>query len=325
MFTRVIAGALVAAGVSATLAACSGTPASTSLPASMAQPSARNGSGILSNLLAPATSQVLFVSDTITNAVYEFSADQHNPTLIGKITAGISQPEGLWVDKTGVLYVANVSGGNVAEFKPGESKPFRTIRVGGAQAVAVDSTGTLYVGLGGFEADSVVVFAHGSGTPTRTIHLLGHPSCCVFVGGIAIDGADNMYVQAVAYPHTIGHVFKFAPGSTNGTDLGLQIGIGPGLALDGSGNLYTGDSGSILVFAPGYQKAKRTVLNGLNFALLFTVNEAGALYVANGGYVTGNGFHPGHVSEYLPGAIDPVSTITSLKGPYGVALRPSIL
>src|SRR5665213_207281 len=59
---------------------------------------------------------------------------------VGAITNGIDDSDGLWVDKAGNLYVANVVGKNVTEYAPGSSSPKCTYASG-----LVDPTGSIVV------------------------------------------------------------------------------------------------------------------------------------------------------------------------------------
>lgn len=261
-----------------------------------------------------ATSRLLYVADDTDVSVYP--ADKTNPPPIRTITDGINQPEGLAVDGNGVLYVANSGGNTVSEYRAGETHPFKTISDGldDPQGLTVDSQGTIYVGnrnLGTHQV-YVTVYAHNSMTPTLTITFPPHnlPQ----IGGLAVDGALNLYVLTVLATAT---VTKFPPGSSQGIDLGLQ-GIGPtgdGVAVDAANNLYVAIStGAINVYAPGTMKAERTISKGVTSPAFFVVDAAGALFVPN--QVPGGG----SVLEFLPNRNRAKFTIGGFAYPKGTAV-----
>ncbi len=89
---------------------------------------------------------VLYVSDYANDDVLAFDASPRAKNRQPLLTIPVgAHPNGLWVDRHGVLYVAAYE--SVLEFKPGATAPFRTITAGvtGAVAVTVDTGGTLYV------------------------------------------------------------------------------------------------------------------------------------------------------------------------------------
>ena len=58
-----------------------------------------------------------------------YPEDGTNQAPIGKITNGISEPWGLWVDKSGDLYVAN-SSGKVTVYRSGFRRSIRDVYPG---------------------------------------------------------------------------------------------------------------------------------------------------------------------------------------------------
>jgi hypothetical protein len=145
---------------------------------------------------------LLFVSDAFKNIVWIYPAAKLHPAPIGTITAGISGPEGLWVDSRGVLYVANSGNSTVTEYLPGALAPFRTLQNGhGGSPIAVttDSNGTVYVTNAGSimpATGTITEFARGSTTPTLTVSDPGF----AFMGGAAIDPKGNLLVAYETYP-----------------------------------------------------------------------------------------------------------------------------
>jgi sugar lactone lactonase YvrE len=277
---------------------------------------------------AKRSKRVLFVSN-LDGGIRIYSADIHkkNPPLLGTITSGASRPEGVWVDSRDTLYVMNASSGSqgpsLSEYKRGATEPFRTIITGlldNPGAVAVGNDGTVYVNS---VSDSetapsplsqdgptgaVVVYAPGKTTPKATIDLPQAAEYGLTAGGMAIDKQGNVYAANEGNASVV-NVFKIVPGSLQVTDLALKDPGGEAIAVDGSGNLYTGGFAGgysgyfIAVYAPGATSPSRTISLGFQ-TYGITAASNGTLYV-----VANN-----EVAEYAPGASEPINTIGTLYG-----------
>ncbi len=277
---------------------------------------------------AKTSKRVLFVSN-LDGGIRIYSADIHekNPPLLGTITSGASRPEGVWVDGKDTLYVVNGSNGSkgasVSEYKRGASEPFRTITTGlldNPGAVAVGSDGTVYVNSvsdseaapnplsQGGPTGAVVVYGSGKTTPKATIDLPQAAEYGLTAGGMAIDKQGNVYAANEGNASVV-NVFKIVPGSLQVTDLALTGPGGEAIAVDGSGNLYTGGFAGgyggyfIAVYAPGATSPSRTISLGFQ-TYGITATSNGTLYV-----VASN-----EVAEYAPGTSEPINTIGTLYG-----------
>jgi hypothetical protein len=225
-----------------------------------------------------------------------------------------TEPSGLWVDKRGILYVA--SGRSVLEFKPGSTKPFRTIAAFGPETVAVDARGTLYVDNDDGGNALVGVYPPGSMKPSRTI-TLSEGSIKASAGEMTFDSSGNLYVTAFFYRKG-GFVFECAAGSSKCTDLGLPTAGGDGLGMDSSGNLYVGDQGTISVYAPGQKTPFREISGVSQQPVYFAVTRSGALYVP----ITGNESPNSFLEEFAPGASTPTNVLSGhFEEPVGAALQ----
>jgi hypothetical protein len=157
--------------------------------------------------------------------VYVFKQGGHNQSPIGYITFtgdGYSSAYlvGLAVDSSGTLYVGDEDNGTVLEYPKNQTKPSKVLT--GAPDptnVIVDRKGNVYAAsVLGKDEGSIEEYLNGSTTPSLTI-------CCGsggFPQGMAVDAKDNLYV---AWGYT---VFRFAPGSSQGTNLFLENPSPPG-------------------------------------------------------------------------------------------------
>ncbi|HEY1429555.1 MAG TPA: hypothetical protein VGF18_08275 [Candidatus Tumulicola sp.] len=192
----------------------------------------------------------LFVSDG-GSTVFLFKNNSYKPA--GTITNGLLNTDGVWVDKAGNLYVANVDGqNNVTEFAPGASTP--TCTYTGANdpvGMTTDAKGNVFVlDFQNFGSTGYVdEYQQCQNTIVKKLSINKGPN------GVAVDAKGDVFVSYFnASLH--GAFEEFPNGSTTGTVLGATVGSPGGLVLDKKGNLIADDqTGSIDIIAPPYTTA----------------------------------------------------------------------
>jgi hypothetical protein len=226
-------------------------------------------------------------------------------------------PLGLTVDASQNLYVAISPAGSgaasVAVYPRGATTPSEIFTSGlsGPVDVAVDRHGTLYVanlanpdgggcGQGSGPGGSVVEYAKGSTTPTRTI--ADFPGC---PSAVAIDSNANLYLTYIYYPasgFTQSDVRKYPYQSVHGKALHLHVPGGSlfgGVAVNPAGDVVVENVqddatlNQILTFAQGSGRPMRRIQYGGDgwgtgfkfFALLGHRLFAPAYVVESFGYV----------------------------------------
>lgn len=205
------------------------------------------------------------------NTIYVYKHKGVNPKLIGQITDGINEPERLFVDGSDNLWVTDAGNSTITEYAPGATTPSTTISNGVSTptGLTVDSAGTVYVANVGTE--TITEYPAGQTTPGLTITMSQSPEY------LATDSSNNLYVSTGLA------VWKFAPGTTAGTNLGLNIGSPSGIEVDKSGNIIVIDDLplTIDVFPPGQTNPSTTINDSPNdpFALSLTKSEE-RLYVS---------------------------------------------
>jgi hypothetical protein len=206
-----------------------------------------------------------------------FSAKGTNPPEKGQITTGLSNPERLFVDKSLNIYATN-GNNTITAYKRGATSPFLTISdgVNDPTGLTVDAEGTVYCANVG--NSTITEYPKGKTAPSLTISGIGGEY-------LTVDKSDNLYVSDLS------SVYKFAPGSTTGTNLGLNVGSPWAMAVDSSGNLIVLDfnSSTVDVIPPGQtQPSKKVqVTAGSPFGLTLNKSE-NAIYVsveAGGGFI----------------------------------------
>jgi len=109
--------------------------------------------------------------------------------------SGISDPVDVAVDSNGNVYAANYnfgSGGAVIEYPQGSNTPIATCTVtGGAEGVAIDKAGDVFVSEVVSGAGEVVMFTGGLSGCSGTTLPLGSLG---YLGGMATDGNNNLVV-----------------------------------------------------------------------------------------------------------------------------------
>lgn len=256
----------------------------------------------------------VYVSSYKLNYVDIYCVKGKNQAPIGKITDGISGPEGLAVDAKGNLYVTNTTGNDVTEYARGSTTPSftYTAQLGAPAGVAVDTSRNVYVT--SLSPASLTVFPQQSNTPKQHI-TSGLP----FPIDVALDPKNNVYVTTYNSGFTAGEILEYAPGTSTGTNLGITTKGPGGIALDKSGDIVTADQGlpGVLVFPPGKTNPSKTFAQNTidPDPVRLSHNERLAFV----GDAVGNAVY---VYDYPSGTL--VDTITDgVDGPNGVALDPT--
>jgi hypothetical protein len=166
-----------------------------------------------------------------------------NGKQVGQIANGLVEPEGLFVDTKGSLWVANVS--NVLVYPLGSLSPSKTLTdsVGFPIDVTICPDGTAYVAdlydLSNSNHSSIQVYAPGSITPTRNLDYaqdFRNPF-------LTCDAAGNVFVALLTGEYVgDGLVIEFPHGKQKGAkDLGIVLQSPGGIKPDNAGNLLVTD------------------------------------------------------------------------------------
>ncbi len=222
--------------------------------------------------------------------------------------------EGLAVDAKGNLYVTNTIGNNVIEYARGSTKPSFTYtsELGDPAGVAVDKSQNVYVT--NLSPASLTVFPQQSNTPT--LHITNN---LTFPIDVAVDPKSNVYVTTYTASYKAGEIIKYAPGSSEGTNLGIVTEGPGGITLDKAGDIVTADQRlpGVLVFPPGKTSPSQTFAQNTLDPDPVRLNHSEKLAFV--GDSVGNAVY---VYDYPSGKM--VDTITDgVDGPNGIALDPS--
>jgi outer membrane protein assembly factor BamB len=244
-------------------------------------------------------SRLLFATtDQGTIDIYPLK-DPDKGGIIAQITGLTGDQQGMVVDASGDLFVANNGGfGNdffISEYAPpytSQPKILSAVWNGNAfypVGVGVDANGTVYVSDCGaycLETPAVYVYPPGATSPSQAITSPDFSS----LAGLSLDANGNVYV--LSWNERLRpDVFKMRAGSTMFRPMHLRglltANGGNGLSFDGDGNLYvaanSGMSNYVLEYKAGARNAFR-VIRGLPLGSepdMLDVGPDDNLYVAN--------------------------------------------
>lgn len=282
------------------------------------------------------------------NTVLLFPATASGNTLpISSISGAatlLSQPNGLAIDNSGTLYVAN-GGGSITEYATGangNTAPVRAIAGPSTLLIhpqfdAVDASANVYVSQntasGG--VDSVEVFSAGSNGNVAPVETIAGPATGLASPfGVAVDGSGHIFVanngNSTVTEYAAGATGNAAPIATiSGSSTTLS---GPtGIAVDRVGNIYVNNAaGTVDVFPPGSNGniAPTLAIGGsntlLNVPMGIALDAFTQIYVANNG-ATGIGANSIVTFAGQSGNTVPRQFIsgpgTQLAQPFGIAAR----
>ena len=241
-----------------------------------------------------------------TNTITIYSSKGVNGKELGQITTGLSNPERLFVDKTGSVYATNLGNNTVTAYKAGATTPFLTISTGidGPTGLTVDAAGTVYVA--NVDSDTITEYPKGKTSPSITIDAAAEY--------LATDSDDNLY--AAQYPSIV----KYAKGSTSGTSLSLSLGSPGALEVDTKGTIIVLDeSNNDLDYFPAGKTSpsKQIAVGGLPFGIALSKNNK-QIYISN---LVGSNFLVQTVA--YPNGKAPKTKLSTNVGGWPISVNPN--
>ncbi|HZY95989.1 MAG TPA: hypothetical protein VFE35_02685 [Candidatus Cybelea sp.] len=257
---------------------------------------------------------LLYVSDVTTHDVYVYSYPQGK--LEGTLT-GFSRPWGLCVDKTGDVFVADLTGYRILKYRHAGTKPILTLNdpYEEPSGCAVDSTtGDLAVANLSTPYSSpgdVLVYPNGQGTPRRY-----YDKKITYYDFCGYDNAGNLYVDGMQTGKFA--LAKLPKGKGYFTDISVNatISYAGGVQWDGK-NVAVGDykSGVIYQFQiSGTQGIEVGVTH------LLSSNYAVAFWIQGSTVIGPNDDGANIMYWNYPGGGLPVKTIGGLRNPWGATI-----
>jgi sugar lactone lactonase YvrE len=314
-----------------------------SVVAGAGPPGTGNNNGLQFNvqLNAPAGLAVdgsgnLFIADTNNNVVrkvaagtglitiYAGGAQNGTPQDVGDggpaTSARLSLPNGLAVDSAGNLYIADngddrvrfvaassgvitTVAGNGSGGSTGDGGPAVSATVGGPQALALDSSGNLYIALPGLGLVRKITTSTGL---ISTVAGYGNQGSSgdggaalkaeIYPQGLAVDATGNLYISDPAAIREVsagtGVISRVAGNgyfgySGDGDSATVaEINSPQGIAFDASGNLYLADQNNYRVrkvFSPTHALVAPTISVTPSATSITTAQTLSVIVAVNGG------------------------------------------
>jgi hypothetical protein len=343
LILRTATGLAVAALIAQPLAGCSG--ASQALPGAVAMPPAGSsahlnvpaavnamGSAAIPDGKKKKAETLLFASDNENNKVLVFDASTktQNPPPLRTITSDISLPNGIAIDGSGNLYVANYYTNTVTIYAPNANTPKATLSSGlnGPWDVKVDGFGDVYVANVPISGGTgyIVEYPAGQSSPSASWSV---PERGMTISGIAILNPDQQGEQSIyALAYTLnssdlatGYALSCYPGNGTCVNLGDTFGQTGGIEVAESAGLGKPFQWiAVDQYVPGIDiftqnEATKQFSTG-GTPEFITLNSTGKdLFVADRFY--------GDVTEYTYPGMKKVNTFSVGGQLYGVATSPS--
>ena len=229
----------------------------------------------------------VYIADTRNNRVREVTANGIINTIAGTGAAGsggdngpatsaqLNGPQGLAVDASGNLYIADtannrvriISNGTISTFagngtagSSGDGGSAMSAELNGPHGMTFDASGNLYIAE--FNGSRVRKVSNGTITTVAGNGISGYagdggPAADAELNGpqaVAVDGLGNIYISdlnnAVVRIVSGGTIRTFAGNGTGGYSgdggpaIAAQLAAPGGIAVDGAGNVFVGDTGT---------------------------------------------------------------------------------
>jgi DNA-binding beta-propeller fold protein YncE len=309
------------------------------------------------------TSGNIYVADEDATSVYVYpplesstgTLNEAPTATISGLDTGLSSPEGIALDSSLNIYVADESASSVYVYPPlasstGLLNETPTATISGSDTglispygIALDSTtGKIYVA----DALATSVFVYPAlgqsvGLPNEVplATISGTNTGLSYPQGIALDSSDDIYVADTSsvFVYSAGSKGNIAPSpATISTTMTTGLGWPQGIALDSSGKIYVADDGpgasgpgSVFVYPAGSKanSAPNATISGTNTGLSYpqgiALDSTGKIYVADEGAVSVFVYSAGSKGNVAPTATISGSN-TELDTPEGIALDSSL-
>lgn len=239
----------------------------------------------------------------------------------GTITNGLNGPQGATLDQFGNLFVANRTGGNIAEYAPGASSPSFLYSAGTISPleVSVNRQGDVFATDVPEPKGNDTVVEYGPGV-NRLLHR------CIVSGifSVATDTHGNVFVAYNLSANGPARIAEYKGGlaGCSPTVLSASVAYAGGMLLDNQNDIIIADGNRtrVDVIPPPYSKIART-FGHLNTPVFLSIDRSNKeLFVQSAGF-----FHSYiYVVDYPSGkTLHQLGPRYNIGDPYGVVDGPN--
>ncbi len=175
----------------------------------------------------------VYIANSGANTIVKWSRTNNAVSTAVPVSAGLSSPQGVAADNFGNLFIADLGNEAVKKWNLGSStmSTIMSSGIGNPWAIAADRSGNAFF-VGNFQGALYEWVAASNSVITHSPGVVSAPQA------VTVDAADNAYV-----PDSSGFAIMYEYVAASGQwvqipSAGVSSGIG-GVAVDGSGNLYT--------------------------------------------------------------------------------------
>ncbi|WP_139825259.1 serine/threonine-protein kinase PknD [Mycobacterium conspicuum] len=208
-----------------------------------------------------------------------YTASHANTRQTALPFTGLRKPEGLTVDSTGTVYVADTLHDRIWVLAPrgNTATPLEiNTALSGPTGVTTDNTGAVYINDAGH--NRVLKLPNGQKTPIELPFAgLGHPT------GLTVDSARTVYVTDTGHNRVVGLPENATTPAEQFQVPFTGLNAPTGLTMGQDGTLYVADGGNnrVLALPRGSKEAKQVNFKDLRDPGGVTVDSKGALYVTD--------------------------------------------
>jgi DNA-binding beta-propeller fold protein YncE len=234
----------------------------------------------------------VYIADFNNNALYEWTITNDATTqLVPQLRANppgppgpplpppgplqLDQPDGVALDSSGNVYIADFGDGTINEWTVANSNVTTLVSSGLNQpeSVAVDAIGNLYIA--DSEDNAIKEWMPATGVLTSLVSSgLSYPD------GVAVDAAGRVYIADYG-----NNAIKEWTATSNTMTTLVSAGLSSpiGLAVDGAGNVYIGDSGhhAVKKWTAANDSVTTLLSSGLSQPFGVALDATGNIYLAD--------------------------------------------